>query len=682
LLATNKDKPLNEIIVSAATNETDRIAKYPVIELRKVTHSDLDDLQKAISRAEETVAATPHYHPDRADRLRNLAGSYQRMFERTGDSDAFQKAFRRCEEAVAATTEIAWRTTRHASASTRTPPTTTLCRYDSGKLVKKYKLLSKTDYVAISHVWEKAAWQDIPGIDGQVLASKEKAKFIEKRLPSIVGTKWFWMDVLCVDQGNKEARIAVTQHIPTIFRYAQKTIVVRNSTGFRDCCSQALGNVFTIKEIQATLLTHLEMHLEMQRSGEREGLKEAIFERLWVLQEVALSNCIRFVRCEGVSEDSQDVDSSEHDSTVDNFLLTMNEGFSFAWGWDDYDRENPSKGLEFLRAFLQYGTVSRSPPERSLPFPTPAHLLRYITNTRRTSKPRDFILAIMPQYDFYKIPRAARDMTFGQLLVDCFQQGKKAGWFLQPLLSLDGPKIDSTFSATDNVPEPLFLADVVKLFLGPFTIPTCTRKRWIEAVEVQRTIDTSDPEEMIQILFQCTRYSSHSFDFAKAEETRLREILGEDWGSSQYGYSTDREVSKFRSEGFDEACIILNYMRKYTPDSLPKESRGSLLKDPRLLMCAIRMAAVISCGLGASAYEWSQGNQTPVLVKFHRQSILALVSNSVASPENDPKFFLLSADALDDKYALISYNRIRNGESFYSRGLFPLISEGSLGVVG
>src|SRR2546423_1330958 len=231
------------------------------------THNDFDDLRKAISRAEEAVAVTPRHHPNRADTLGDLAGSLQRMFEQTGDHDAFEKAFYtfyRREEAAAETAEISLTTKRHASASTQTPLSTTLCRYDSGKLVTQDKLLSETDYIAISHVWGKAAKQDIPGIDGQVLASKEKARFIEKRLPRIVGTKWFWMDVLCVNQGNKEARIAVTQHIPTIFRLAQKTIVVRNSTGFRDCCSQAFGNTFTSKDlygIRKRFLTHLNRHL-------------------------------------------------------------------------------------------------------------------------------------------------------------------------------------------------------------------------------------------------------------------------------------------------------------------------------------------------------------------------------------------------------------------------------------
>jgi hypothetical protein len=642
------------------------------------TNNDLDDLQRAISEAEEAVAAASHSASDRADKLNDLAGSLQRQFEQIGDCGAFVKAFYTFYErdkAIAERAGIALSDQRHASTTTEIQ-STILCRYNSGKLVKENKPLSKTEYIAISHVWGKAVWQDIPEI-GPVLVSSEKAKFVEKRLPLIVGTKWFWMDILCVDQSCKEARIAVAQHIPTIFRRAQKTIVVRNSTGFQDCCSHAFGNIFTSEDlyrIRKTLLTHLGMHLEMQRSGESEGLKEEVFERLWVLQEVALSNCIQFVRCDKAPEYSYSVDSREEDSTIVNFLLTMNKAFAFWWGWDD--RQDQSKGLEFLRAFLNCGTVSRFPPQRSPPFPSGEHLLRYITNTRRTSKPRDFILAIMPQYGFYTVPTNARDMNFGELLVDCFQQGRKAGWYLQPLLSSDGPRIDSTFSATDNVPEPLFLGDVVKLFLGPFrTIRN--RKPGIKAVEVQRAIDTIDPGEIIQILFQCIRDSSTSFDFAAPQERWLRNalgpdwegVVGKDWGSSQSMYSEDQGLSSFRTTGFDQAFIALNFLRKLTPDSLPP---NTLSEEPWLLKCAIRMTAVIACGLGASAYGWSQENLAPVLVKFDGMSILALVSNSVVSPENDPKFFLLDAEGVAGGVSvLMSYNQIRKGKPFYSRGLFP-----------
>jgi hypothetical protein len=54
--------------------------------------------------------------------------------------------------------------------------------------------LPRLPYTAISHVVGEASWCDIPGNEGQVFASPQKAKFIVKCLPSLVGKKCFWMD--------------------------------------------------------------------------------------------------------------------------------------------------------------------------------------------------------------------------------------------------------------------------------------------------------------------------------------------------------------------------------------------------------------------------------------------------------------------------------------------------------
>ena len=97
------------------------------------------------------------------------------------------------------------------------------CRFDSsGKLVRESLPVPETRYITISHAWESATWQKISAIEDKVLGdmflvSEEKAKFIVEQLPSLVGADWFWMDVLCVNQCDKAARVAVTQHIPNIF---------------------------------------------------------------------------------------------------------------------------------------------------------------------------------------------------------------------------------------------------------------------------------------------------------------------------------------------------------------------------------------------------------------------------------------------------------------------------------
>jgi hypothetical protein len=47
---------------------------------------------------------------------------------------------------------------------------------------------------------------------------------------------------------------------------------------------------------------------------------------------------------------------------------------------------------------------------------------RHIMSARLTSKPRDFILAVAPQYGSYKTPSIASRMTFEELFMDCCRQ--------------------------------------------------------------------------------------------------------------------------------------------------------------------------------------------------------------------------------------------------------------------
>ena len=173
-----------------------------------------------------------------------------------------------------------------------------LCRYGpDGKLLKSLRTLAETKFMAVSHVWGDAKWRKVKGIEGEVMVSKDKAKFLEQHLPIIVGHGWFWMDVLCIDQKDKAARIAVTQYIPIIFRSAYKTLAVRESWGFGYCCSVARDDIRaylggeTIKGM--VLQDHYETcpdHIPIREEG--------FLSRIWPLQEIVLSDNIEFIRCE------------------------------------------------------------------------------------------------------------------------------------------------------------------------------------------------------------------------------------------------------------------------------------------------------------------------------------------------------------------------------------------------
>lgn len=122
----------------------------------------------------------------------------------------------------------------------------------------------------------------------EVKASQEKADFIEKDLPALVGDGAFWMDTLTVDQRNEKEVLAIVQSIPTIFKMAQRTIAVRECDGLYDCCMKAVEGFQDYGEFSDKLNKH---------GGDHDDYvyNESYLQRLWTLQECLLSHTIQFV---------------------------------------------------------------------------------------------------------------------------------------------------------------------------------------------------------------------------------------------------------------------------------------------------------------------------------------------------------------------------------------------------
>ena len=377
----------------------------------------------------------------------------------------------------------------------------TMCYWDDGRLFRDEIILPNFRYLAISHVWGHARWQTIPGIDGEVLASDSKAKFLVETLPGIVGDDYFWMDILCVDQRDKGARVAVTNYIPRIFRSAEETIFVKGEGGAQMCCADSIED-FSVpdSEFANVLAAHrLRCHPE-------QPLRDRMLERLWPLEEIMLSNTIQFVNCQtGLVTQEHHHEESNLNMDVSlatfRFMLRLRE-LANAWAGASAPFKSSSKSAvghdarAFMEAFFKNSTIQRTGPARLLhPFPEDRTFYHHKFSTRRTSKARDFILAIMPQYSFYTVPKDAKRMTFNELFKDCVHQLWKGGYPMQPmcriqripLLDLSAPEYQ--FRYDDNIhtdfpngrdetllqfplpqipdhPEPACLGDLIKLFCG------------------------------------------------------------------------------------------------------------------------------------------------------------------------------------------------------------------------
>jgi hypothetical protein len=132
-----------------------------------------------------------------------------------------------------------------------------------------------------------------------------------------------------------------------------------------------------------------------------------------------------------------------------------------------------------MNAFLHNGTISRdSLPERANAKRGFSWELRQYSNSRRkTTEARDFILAIMPQYGWYKKPEAVKSMSFGEIFFDCYNQALREelssseegsiGTAFTPRLTkgMVHPTLTAKESVepTSDIPTPNTLGDFVKL---------------------------------------------------------------------------------------------------------------------------------------------------------------------------------------------------------------------------
>lgn len=538
----------------------------------------------------------------------------------------------------------------------------TFCRYVDGKVTRCILPVAGTKYLAVSHCWGKAQWQTILGIEDEVMASKEKVDFIVEQLSSIVGEDAFWMDILCVNQRDRDARIAVTQHIPTIFRQAQRTIVIRDGTGFGNCCAEALGDRENYlgdgKALQSLIIDHYgEMHRHPKLV-----FTEGAFSRAWILQEILLSDTIQFVRASGSQKYGERL-SSVHEAWAD-----LNQ---LAGIWAHRSRSAPSIHKEVISAFV-YGFMNCSTVSRLVAdVPNIVHnvsddITMFWSSGRETSKARDFILAVMPQYEFYKMPIDTKRLTFGQLFVDAYRQivlAEERG-YLAPLLTahIDIEQLESI--ATSNIPEPRNLSEFARLLCGATllrpnrTIPDVAKY----CVDVQEPSKTETVFENLLAISNSIHGSKSLWNMNAFKNFYFPEVNFYIQDDSQ-GFA-DRESHFATSEpGLDMAEVfrMLLYMvtRIHFDQKSPMEVAmeivikirhfGSWNEVPTFINCLLRLTALVSCGPGIGAYEWSKENLAPVLVSIRGVNvppILALAPYSVVRSACPPEYSLMRAEGL------------------------------------
>ena len=571
---------------------------------------------------------------------------------------------------------------QHETSSTVTAHDFILCRYNTAGRLERHKVpIPGTKYLAISHVWGEADWRPLEALGHEkIMATKEKAAYLDREFKDIVGDNYFWLDILCVDQRNKDERVAVTQHIPAIFRCALKTIVIRDRTAFRDCCLELLGDLSVLVDDYGPDMRRILHHFEVGHSGN----EESVLTRLWVLQEVILSDTLHFVQLRG---EAPRVQSPSGSLEFFPMMATIQDIIRFRDVWDDGNDGQPRhlhrvierdrRPLAFARALLFNGTISRDRAAIKKAQHLGNLLYPQFHSDRRTSKSRDFILAIMPQYEGYIVPLTARRMTFSELYLDCCKQmAKLIPQF--PLFEIcSGTTLLETYPSSSNIPEPISLGDFVKL-LSVRPLPLSARSP-NPATGNYATLPRNEKEINVDVkpALEVVRTPYLALGIIRRQITQSQML----WKVAALG-----ELSRSHShESPYDACFpnqylgcmaILKTIWIYTLDPCEKMKREQEQKIldifVRCRAVFLQMTALISCGLGVSATEWSIENVGTVLVTVREKKYLALLSNLVLESIQKWKFGLIPAyrSYYSDEggYALLAY--CAEGD-LWSFGLFP-----------
>ena len=518
----------------------------------------------------------------------------------------------------------------------------------------------KREYIAVSHVWGEAKREFIPIADGELMVSREKSRFLEFQLQSIIGNSWFWMDILSINQFDPDEKVRVTQYIPSIFRFATKTLVVRESSGIGNGSGKAVQDVakllFNSLDAKSKLSpfssTLFEDHPSLMPNGE-----DGILTRLWPLQEIMLSDNLQFIRCNGI----EGFHSKTNGLGNDRAIRMLKNVFNLAFNWKLYRTNAPYNGLNgkdimpFVKAFIENGSVTRAPIRDKNDDEYISAVVPYCHTPRRTTKARDFILAIMPQCYWYTVPSEAKRMTFGRLFFDMCVQAKKAGdEHFSPLITNRTPlMVDIIFdpTPTEDVPTPQTLFEFMSLLVGlqsgirllPLPVHLA-----VYSVEIRNALEDLNLPNAFDVIASTMRLSSplwQSTLVANDTEDGLLAIRGRNPAEWDINWHRDyfKILSLFFQLGLTAANMISAGSRNCI-EAVRRHLERTFIRED--LHCLLRLASSVSCGFGIDTSNWSIQKLTPILITFRGSTVLALAYKTLVNQRSlgQCKFSLLDIE--------------------------------------
>ena len=360
-------------------------------------------------------------------------------------------------------------------------PEVKFARFVNGELILFSAYTTELEYIAVSHVFGKTEWFTIPGIKDEVLASTQKAAFIEKELSALIGDRAFWMDILTVNQRIQAEVVSVVGAIPWIFRNAVQTLAIREDDGIYSCCKKVLERVHDWKSHCSAFADHSFEHID-------DMCEESYLQRLWTFQECLLSHSIRFVVChrgrclltrtfKGIMlkwpenhPKKKEVECGRLTKQASDMERLLHSLYVL-WHCFRSSAKTEVSLDDFATAYVHGKTITRSKPRpRTVAedIHTGSFYHANLVSQRAASEPRDYIYATMPPFPWYKYPANAENVAFGELFVDLYNQAAENRHTFAPKITASMTQSSATdmskaWLPSKQQPEPECLGDFLKL---------------------------------------------------------------------------------------------------------------------------------------------------------------------------------------------------------------------------
>lgn len=450
--------------------------------------------------------------------------------------------------------------------------------------------------------------------------------------------------------------------------------MLRDGTAFGECCAAVIGE--TVDDDaegsaesrgfgwEKSFINHHKAEHSRSHSD------EVVLSRLWMMQEILLSDHIQFVQCDTGPLNLRGYPSEYGRKWASISLRENLKILASSWSlmWRDASATTESKLQDvrnFLLTFLTYGTVSRGRAQNLSSFSVlgvGCSVWLDTNSLHRATKCRDYILAVMPRFEFYKVPNGVRQMSFGELFANCFLQLEaetsriKYPGTLEPLIPAPFETGLTTPRPSINIPEPRCLGDFAKLLSGPKlslqVLDSATGSVGYILYEAQISrITWYNITDMLSAVVHCISivkqfwYDAFVGELGEAiSNSTFQDYEPHGWGKHlQAAY----DIARFIMMKIEASVPLLEIPNQLFDDERCRTLLETYSDSPSSLEKLVRILAMVPCNLGLGALDWSEENLEVVSVKFHDIPFLALVPKQFAEQE-EYEYFIVRAEGYFD----------------------------------